>query len=647
MKSLKTTIILFVAIILAFSSCEDFIYKDQPLVVETKDSYKDWIDYRSSELGLYALQQKLVEKIIVLGELRGDLLKVTDNSDPDLVEIQNFEISKNNKYASANDFYRLISACNTLLKALERNHPEVLEANPIASDYQRIYGEALCMRGWSYFNAARIYGMIPYVPEDLTQYDAIIDYVSNPESKFYIETGRYVFNKNGLDKLDVSDTVYYPVDTVFIDTVHFETYTQRFVDMRTIVDKITYDLTKRLKFVGVEHGIKDEVNDESWKAIIWTDYSKDFLLGQMALTIGDINSAYQYFNSILFNSEQASTGSSNIRFGLDSRFGGTKWKDIQTRIDPFEHIYTLWFGNTSQQKHNLQKLFDNKSSDWYYLKPTRKAIHLWETEWIGQSPESKDLWNQSTSKLGTLSNYGLPGDYSRGPNVSYVYKKGSEIFTNSQVATMLSYKKEHRDIDLAEMMRGVDTLVYKYTIGKNEFDNDHFVTLYRAASAHLYAAEICAYSEYINSSGVQKDRTRTAQGFLDGSYNSILAQLGVRGRVGLSKKYIEIGYAVIQDPFTNQPLGINNLSVNGVPDFTLQRKYFEEVVLSERAKELAFEGDRFYDIMRIAKRRGDPSFLANMIANADGKYSSATKERIRAKLLNENNWYVPFFIDNN
>lgn len=632
---------------IGLSSCEDFIYVDQSLVVEESDTYKDWIDYRSSTLGLYALQQDLVEQLIILGELRGDLLKVTDNTDQDLIEIQNFEISENNKYASANNFYRLIAACNTLIRALERNHPEVLEDNPAVNDYHRIYGEALCMRGWVHFNAARIYGKVPYIPDELTSYKAIIEYVSNPESEFYVDTGRYVYEINGLDIKDVSDTVYYRVDTVFIDTVHFETYPQRFVDMQTIVDNVTYDLTERLNYVGVQHGLKDEVNDDSWEAIIWTEYSKDYLLGQMALTIGDISAAYQYLYPILFNKEHISTGSADIRFGLDDRLGGTSWKRIHTQIDVYEHIYTLWFGNTSQQTHNLQNLFDNEPSNWYYLKPTRKAVHLWETEWIGQSPQPHILWNQNTGTMNTLSNYGTPGDYARGPNVSYVYKKDGEIFTNSQIALMLAYKKAHREIALADLMQGVDTLVNKYSIGKYEFDNDHFVSLFRAASAHLYAAEICTYLEYFNESGARKDRTYTAQGYLDGAYRGISAQLGVRGRVGLTRKFIELGYAVLQDPFTNEPLGIKKLSVNGIPDLNLQRKYFEEVVLLERAKELAFEGERFYDIMRIAKRRGDPAFLANMIADAEGKYSSDTKEVIRAKLMDENNWYVPFFIAEN
>ena len=45
-------------------------------------------------MGLYGLQQKLVEQLLILGELRGDLLTVTPNADVDMVEIYNFNTIK-------------------------------------------------------------------------------------------------------------------------------------------------------------------------------------------------------------------------------------------------------------------------------------------------------------------------------------------------------------------------------------------------------------------------------------------------------------------------------------------------------------------------------------------------------------------------
>jgi starch-binding outer membrane protein, SusD/RagB family len=64
--------------------------------------------------------------------------------------------------------------------------------------------------------------------------------------------------------------------------------------------------------------------------------------------------------------------------------------------------------------------------------------------------------------------------------------------------------------------------------------------------------------------------------------------------------------------------------------------WVEDKIIEECALETAFEGNRFHDLMRIAFRRTDPSYLANKVAE---KYGS-DKEAIRTKLLDVNNWYI-------
>jgi hypothetical protein len=55
--------------------------------------------------------------------------------------------------------------------------------------------------------------------------------------------------------------------------------------------------------------------------------------------------------------------------------------------------------------------------------------------------------------------------------------------------------------------------------------------------------------------------------------------------------------------------------------------------------ENAFEGVRFYDLMRIALRRGDPDFLARHIAQRNG--TGVEDAALRARLQNTTNWYLP------
>lgn len=63
--------------------------------------------------------------------------------------------------------------------------------------------------------------------------------------------------------------------------------------------------------------------------------------------------------------------------------------------------------------------------------------------------------------------------------------------------------------------------------------------------------------------------------------------------------------------------------------------YVEDKIIEELALETAFEGNRFYDLMRIAIRRNDPTFIANKVSS---KYIN--REEIKQKLLDEKNWYL-------
>ena len=63
----------------------------------------------------------------------------------------------------------------------------------------------------------------------------------------------------------------------------------------------------------------------------------------------------------------------------------------------------------------------------------------------------------------------------------------------------------------------------------------------------------------------------------------------------------------------------------------------EDRIVTEMALEGAFEGYRFYDLMRIALRRGDPSYLADPVSRRNGTSDPA----VRAHLMDTSNWYLP------
>ena len=68
----------------------------------------------------------------------------------------------------------------------------------------------------------------------------------------------------------------------------------------------------------------------------------------------------------------------------------------------------------------------------------------------------------------------------------------------------------------------------------------------------------------------------------------------------------------------------------------------ENSIINEGALELAYEGYRWPDLLRIALRRNDPSFLANKIGDKLLKEGNPLSGSVRSKLMDMSNWYLPF-----
>ena len=160
-------------------------------------------------------------------------------------------------------------------------------------------------------------------------------------------------------------------------------------------------------------------------------------------------------------------------------------------------------------------------------------------------------------------------------------------------------------------------------------DTEYYISKYSLDESVLYSADIILYrsadlhlllAEALNRTG----ESELAMTLLNNGMSELSPRpegyvrwgrnVGIRGRVFLKARTVPESAA---DPMI----------------------YREDLIIQERALELAFEGKRWFDLMRIARRRNDPSYLADKVA---AKFSDPVMaEQVRSWLMNEANWYLP------
>ena len=65
----------------------------------------------------------------------------------------------------------------------------------------------------------------------------------------------------------------------------------------------------------------------------------------------------------------------------------------------------------------------------------------------------------------------------------------------------------------------------------------------------------------------------------------------------------------------------------------------DSLIMNEWGLEVAFEGTRFLDMLRIARHSKNFEMVAERIA---GKYPAADQARVKAFFMEPENWYMPY-----
>ena len=115
-----------------------------------------------SLIGIVNKLQKIADRTILLGELRGDLTSLTDHASLDLQALANFEADATNPYNDARDYYAIIQNCNYFLAnadtTLMKRGDHVFEKE---------YAAISAFRAWTYLQLAINYGSVPFYTQPI------------------------------------------------------------------------------------------------------------------------------------------------------------------------------------------------------------------------------------------------------------------------------------------------------------------------------------------------------------------------------------------------------------------------------------------------------------------------------------------------
>jgi hypothetical protein len=159
--------IFFIAAII--SSCEDFLNEVPGDKITADEHYKTSIDAFTSTVGAYSLLQEVMPNLVILNDLRSDLMTVTENFELDLRNINRHNIDIENKYNDPSGYYRIILNANEVLNNLKNIQTYDRDFDSLSLALMTL--NMVSLRSWAYFTLVRLYGEAAYIPQNMNSYD--------------------------------------------------------------------------------------------------------------------------------------------------------------------------------------------------------------------------------------------------------------------------------------------------------------------------------------------------------------------------------------------------------------------------------------------------------------------------------------------
>ena len=579
------------------TSCSKFMDVDSDYVINADDNHLgNATDTIYSVTGILNKIQAIADRTILLGELRGDLVTVSNNAPADLQELASFTVSDDNIYNNPRDYYAIINNCNYFINrvdtAQKNNRNEHL--------FKKEYAAVKAFRAWTYLQLAINYGNVPFVTEPiLTINDAEISKYPKKDIQAICE---YFLDEDGLKMMANPQDYPYPnYETIKDGNKDSRLY---FMPMNIILGDLSLWAGRYLDaakyyydYISTRNGknsiYSTSLNREAWvdknySAIMrdkrWQDYfskSQEGLSGDGELIMmipSDSIPAEGYYSRLcdVFNSTSYNNGNASVTYS-------NKLKEI-----------------SKSQKYCYY--VDEETEIKYPGEMTRNELRTGDLRLSATISIVENMVNPSTNqRYNSQRNNKYYGKYmdNNGKDVSqtqniHIYRRTMVYLRMAEAFNRAGYPK----LAFYILSTGLTNSVIKYVM-QTEYSSD--------------ADMICGYFDFPEY-GVNAYRLwdGTASGEAGGANT-----MGIHSHGS--------GYT-FKNEYYKMPEGTLEEQIEAV----------EDLIMTEEALEFAFEGYRYQDLLRIALRRNDNNYIYNALNQRNGTSDSGVK----VDLHDKKNWFL-------
>ncbi|MBC7902524.1 MAG: RagB/SusD family protein, partial [Gemmatimonadaceae bacterium] len=497
-----------------------------------------------------------------------------------LRQLSTHTVTPDNPYASPKPFYEVIINCNDVLK----NFNIMRAGNKLKeAEYQQRFADVSSLRAFLYLQLGIHYGEVPYVTDPLETVDAIKDQSKFPKLPFNILLDTLI---NDLEKLPFKDE--YPTGTTLNITVDGYPTQKWFINKKILLADL-----------------------HLWKG----NYQKASLLYRQVMevaTVGSPGGAYYSYYKIGWDSDgDRDHYISYSRAGdASTLITNTQWRimfeqGMNTEGFRREWVWAIPFDSKFSQANPFVKLFSPVGGS-YLLKPSQSAIDNWNAQ---QQRPAQGTPGIPYDARGVLSWKNIGGQ----PVVMKYLYNYLNYNTNLPVNILQKNSKW--------FLQRQTHLHMKFAEAANRDGRKRLAwALFNSGIGGAFPApppglDVSLYQNTLNEAPPYNFDARNSGSsgvpyFRADWYRNI----GVRARANLVDVPIPAGD-----------------SLNAI----------EDGLINETALENGFEGTRWPDLLRIALRRNDPSFISGKIFDKLTKDNVPGAAAARDKLQNKQ-YYLPF-----